>query len=139
MQFETTPAEPLDPNTELFLDLQRLYKLKQQKAELEKEIAYLNESLASAVDRPVEITALNGERVRASYVSSESMEVDAEKLLSIDLDLYSRLTKRVIDSTAFKKATSEGAIEPEILSQIVSFKPRAGYIKLTQVKEEVSE
>ena len=134
-EIEYKDATSIDSMSDLGRDLRRLYDLKQQKAALDDEIVFLNIEIAKELESPVEVTAANGDRLRASYVSSETYDVDLATLASLDRDLFNRVTKQVLDSAAFKKAVTGGELAPDIASAVVNVKPRAGFVKLTQIKE----
>lgn len=136
---EPTPLQNIDSMSDLGRDLRRLHELKQQKSAIEDEITFLNIEIAKELTGPVELTAPNGDKLRASYVSSETFDVDLTTLARLDLDLFNRVTKQVLDSTAFKKAVTGGELAPDIAAVVVNIKPRAGFVKLTHVKEETNE
>jgi hypothetical protein len=120
--------------SEIEKDLYRLLQLKAQKAEIEHEIEDIQRYVSTLFDQ-VEFRADN--RVfKAKVVRSETSDVDLAALKANDIDLYNRVTKKVLDKTAFNRIVTNGELEAELAQQIIIIKDRKAWVSINEVKEQ---
>jgi hypothetical protein len=118
-------------------DLYRLLQLKAQKAEIEHEIEDIQRHVTDLFDQ-LEFTA-NDQVYKAKVVRSETSDVDLAALKANDVDLYNRVTKKVLDKTAFNRIVTNGELEAELAQQIIVIKDRKAWVSISEVKEKSEE
>lgn len=120
--------------TEIEKDLYRLLQLKSQKAEIEHEIEDIQRNVSDLFDQ-LEFRADN-RTFKAKVVRSETSDVDLAVLKANDVDLYNRVTKKVLDKTAFNRIVTNGELEAELAQQIIVIKDRKAWVSINEVKEQ---
>jgi hypothetical protein len=115
-------------------DLYRLLQLKAQKAEIEHEIEDIQRHVTDLFDQ-LEFTA-DDHVYKAKVVRSETSDVDLAALKANDVDLYNRVTKKVLDKTAFNRIVTNGELEAELAQQIIVIKDRKAWVSISEVKEK---
>jgi len=115
-------------------DLYRLLQLKAQKAEIEHEIEDIQRHVSDLFEQ-LEFTADN-RTFKAKVVRSETSDVDLAALKANDIDLYNRVTKKVLDKPAFNRIVTNGELEAELAQQIIIIKDRKAWVSITEVKEK---
>lgn len=118
-------------------DLYRLLQLKAQKAEIEHEIEDIQRHVTDLFDQ-LEFTA-NDHVYKAKVVRSETSDVDLAALKANDIDLYNRVTKKVLDKTAFNRIVTNGELEADLAQQIIIIKDRKAWVSISEVKEKSEE
>jgi hypothetical protein len=84
------------------------------------------------------VVAPDGQRMRASLVQSVTHDVNLVRLQEMDPYLFERVTKRVVDSTALKKAMNMGHFTEQTASTL-SVKPRAAYVTFSAITEDAHD
>jgi hypothetical protein len=120
--------------TEVEKDLYRLLQLKAQKAEIEHEIEDIQSHVSTLFDQ-VEFRA-DDRTFKAKVVRSETSDVDLAVLKANDIDLYNRVTKKVLDKTAFNRIVTNGELEADLAQQIIVIKDRKAWVSISEVKEQ---
>lgn len=123
--------------TEIEKDLYRLLQLKSQKAEIEHEIEDIQRNVSDLFDQ-LEFRADN-RTFKAKVVRSETSDVDLAVLKANDVDLYNRVTKQVLDKTAFNRIVTNGELEAELAQQIIIIKDRKAWVSINEIKEKSEE
>lgn len=79
-------------------------------------------------------------RFKATLVKSETTKVDENKLmLSVGPEIWDKITIRKLDMGLVDAAVAEGLMSLEQLSECVSYKPRARWIRITESPEREEE
>ena len=120
--------------TEIGKDLCRLLQLKAQKAEIEHEIEDIQRHVTALFDQ-VEFRA-NDKTFKAKVVRSETSDVDLAVLKANDIDLYNRVTKNVLDKSAFNRIVTNGELDPELAQQIIVIKERKAWVSISEINEQ---
>jgi hypothetical protein len=120
--------------TEIEKDLYRLLQLKAQKAEIEHEIEDIQRHVSTLFDQ-VEFRA-DDRTFKAKVVRSETSDVDLAVLKANDIDLYNRVTKKVLDKPAFNRIVTNGELEADLAQQIIVIKDRKAWVSISEVKEQ---
>ena len=125
---------PTSEDFDVVEDLKRLLHLKQQKAEIEKEIDFIQKALCG-MDFQVPVVEDGDVSYRVAVVRSETFEINDAKLKQLNPELYPSLCKSVFDAKKFEKAVETGLINASIIEEVVTIKSRTPYIKLTPITE----
>jgi hypothetical protein len=118
-------------------DLYRLLQLKAQKAEIEHEIEDIQRHVTDLFDQ-LEFTA-NDQVYKAKVVRSETSDVDLAALKANDIDLYNRVTKKVLDKTAFNRIVTKAELEADLAQLIIIIIDRKAWVSISEVKEKSEE
>jgi hypothetical protein len=121
-------------NEEITKDLLRLLDLKTQKAEIDHEIEDIQSNLTTMFEQ-IEFSSDN-RNFKAKVVRRETPDVDLATLKSLDSDLYNRITKNVLDKTAFSRIVTNGELEPELAQQIIVIKESKPWLSISEIKTE---
>jgi len=116
---------------ELTADLYRLLQLKSRKAEIEHEIEDIQEQLADTFDK-VEFE-IDSRQFKAKVMRSETFDVDLAVLKAEAPELYSKVTKSVLDKTSFNRIVTNGGLESDLANKIIMIKPRKPWLSISEV------
>ena len=118
---------------ELTLDLQRLLELKRQKAEIEHEIEDLQSALTSVFDKA--IFSVENRTFKATVMRSETFDVDLDVLKIKSPEMFDQVTKPALDKSAFNRVVTNGEIDAELVTQIITIKERKPWLSISEIKE----
>jgi predicted phage-related endonuclease len=127
---------------QLSRELLRLADLKRTIDILESERKELSDRVTKQMNSDgllrCAVEAPDGNRMRVSLVQSVTHDVNLVRLQDMDPYLYEKVTKRVVDSAALKKAMNMGHFNEQTASTL-SVKPRAAYVTFTPISEDVHD
>lgn len=127
----------METQVEIEKELFRLLQLKAQKAEIEHEIEDIQSHVSNLFDQ-IEFRA-NDRVYKAKVVRSETSDVDLAALKANDVSLYNRVTKQVLDKTAFNRIVTNGELDSDLAQQIIVIKGRKAWVSINEVKENNEE
>lgn len=124
-------------NEDLTKDLYRLLQLKARKAEIEHEIEFIQTQLADLFDK-VQFEVDN-RQFKAKVMRSETFDVDLGVLKAEAPELYSKVTKQILDKSAFNRIVTNGGLETDLANKIIAIKPRKPWLSITEVTDTEEE
>jgi hypothetical protein len=116
--------------------LRRLTHLKERKSAIENEIevvqAELDRMLGSG---PIAFPGRAGREFQATVVRGSTETVDLEYWRKNDGDLFTLITKPVLDKEAFIRLYEAGRITDEQVKESVLSKPKKSYVLITPISQ----
>lgn len=120
-------------NEDLTKDLYRLLQLKARKVEIEHEIEFIQVQLADLFEK-IDFEVDN-RHFKAKVMRSETFDVDLAVLKAEAPELYSKVTKPVLDKTAFNRIVTNGGLEADLANKIIAIKPRKPWLSISEITD----
>jgi hypothetical protein len=134
-----TEQESAEHERQIEKDILRLEELKDQKQEIEAEIADIEKYLDKTVDKDHSFETEDGARVTAVVVRGYLDRFDDHLISTRYKGIWESITRRKMDKALYLDAVRSGVISPELHKRFHTQVPKKAYVLVNRTKPEGSE